>query len=178
MPESRTWAIKGVSDRTRDAAVEAAHAAGLTVGEWVDQALAKAAEEAQSPRPPSATREDVAEVVRELLTEQLTPIAERLTTLEKKTDRETRPEPAGTVAAPPPEMQEISGPTGESLAPDVMRRKTMGRPRRELPEDVRARIEELHGAGRSMYAISKELGLPYNVVYSYVKRSLGQRREN
>jgi hypothetical protein len=78
MPESRTWAIKGVSDRTREAAVEAAHAAGLTVGEWVDQALAKAAEEAQSPRPPSATREDVAEVVRELLDERLALLAEKV----------------------------------------------------------------------------------------------------
>ena len=174
----RVWTIRGVSDRTREAVVETAHDAGLTIGAWLDRVLAGAVEEARHPKPPPATRADVAEVVRELLTEQLTPIAERLTTLEKKTDRETRPEPAGTVAAPPPEMQEISGPTGESLAPDVMRRKTMGRPRRELPEDVRARIEELHGAGRSMYAISKELGLPYNVVYSYVKRSLGQRREN
>ncbi len=34
---SRTWAIQGVSDRTREAVLEAAYAAGLMVGEGVDQ---------------------------------------------------------------------------------------------------------------------------------------------
>jgi hypothetical protein len=34
---SRTWATKGVSDRTREAVLEAPYAAGLMVGEWVDQ---------------------------------------------------------------------------------------------------------------------------------------------
>ncbi len=67
MATARTWAIKGVSDQTRDAVHEAARAEGLAVGEWVDKALAKAAEEALHPRPPAATREDVAEVVREQL---------------------------------------------------------------------------------------------------------------
>lgn len=81
MPSSsgRTWAIKGVSDRTRDALLEAAYAEGLTVGEWVDRALGKAAEEARHPRPPAASREDVAEVVRELLDERPTPLVERTT---------------------------------------------------------------------------------------------------
>lgn len=46
-PSARTWAIKGVSDRTRQAVLEAASAAGLTVGEWVEQALAR------NPRPPA-----------------------------------------------------------------------------------------------------------------------------
>ena len=35
-----------MSDRTRDAVYDAAQAAGLTIGEWIDRALAKAAEEA------------------------------------------------------------------------------------------------------------------------------------
>ena len=52
-PSARTWAIKGVSDRTRQAVLEAASAAGLTVGEWVEQALASAAEGARNPRPPA-----------------------------------------------------------------------------------------------------------------------------
>ena len=52
-PSARTWAIKEVSDRTRQAVLEAASAAGLTVGEWVEQALARAAEEARNPRPPA-----------------------------------------------------------------------------------------------------------------------------
>jgi hypothetical protein len=66
----RTWTIKGVSDRTRDAVYEATQAEGLTLGEWIDRALAQAADEALHPKPPAATREDVAEVVRE----QLAPI--------------------------------------------------------------------------------------------------------
>ena len=73
---ARTWALKGVSDRTREATLDAAVAAGLTVGEWVDRALARAAEEARHPRPPAASREEVAEVVRELLDERLAPLVE------------------------------------------------------------------------------------------------------
>ena len=38
---SRVWAVKGVSDHTRDAAREAAQAAGLAIGDWIDRALAK-----------------------------------------------------------------------------------------------------------------------------------------
>ena len=52
-PERQDVAIKGVSDRTRQAVLEAASAAGLTVGEWVEQALARAAEGARNPRPPA-----------------------------------------------------------------------------------------------------------------------------
>ena len=89
----RAWTIKGVSDRTRPAAVEAAHAAGLTIGEWLDQVLARAAAEARSPKPPAATRAEVAEVVREALSEQLAPLAERLAAFEEKVSRPTRPEP-------------------------------------------------------------------------------------
>jgi hypothetical protein len=83
----RTWTIKGVSDRTREAVLEAAHAAGLTVGEWADQALARAAEEAHHPKPPAATREEVAGLLDERLRpleEALGRIAERLTSLEEK----------------------------------------------------------------------------------------------
>ena len=79
MVTARAWTIKGVSDRTRDAVYEVTRATGLTVGEWVDRALAKAAEE------------------------------------------------------------------------------------------VKARIEELHRAGRSAYAISKELGVSYKTVQARVK---------
>ncbi len=64
MADGRTWAIRGVSDRTRDAALEAAYAEGLNVGEWIDQVLARAAEEARHPRPPAATPEDVADLLR------------------------------------------------------------------------------------------------------------------
>jgi hypothetical protein len=60
---ARTWTIKGLSDRTRDAVYEATRAEGLTVGEWIDRALVEAAEKALHPSPPAATREEVAEVV-------------------------------------------------------------------------------------------------------------------
>ena len=83
----RTWTIKGVSDRTREAALEAAHEAGLTVGAWLDQMLARAAEEARHPKPPAATREEVSALLDERLRpvgETLGRIAERLASLEEK----------------------------------------------------------------------------------------------
>ena len=100
MAGDRTWAIKGVSDGTRDAARETAHEGGIPIGAWVDRTLAKAVEEARRPRPPAATRADVAEAVRETLGEQLAPLAERidrlaerLGSLEEMAGRQTRPEP-------------------------------------------------------------------------------------
>ncbi len=51
MANGRIWAIKGISDRTRDAALEAGHGAGLNVGKWLDQVLATAAAEALHPKP-------------------------------------------------------------------------------------------------------------------------------
>jgi hypothetical protein len=80
---ARTWAIKGASDRTREAALKAAAAAGLTIGEWVDQALTRAAEEARNPRPPAASREEVAEIIERALEARLQPIAKRLERLEQ-----------------------------------------------------------------------------------------------
>ena len=41
---ARGWAISGISDRTREAAMTAADAAGVPVGAWVDQALRQALE--------------------------------------------------------------------------------------------------------------------------------------
>ena len=80
---ARTWALKGVSDRTREGALKVAAAAGLTLGEWVDQALTRAAEEARNPRPPAASREEVAEIIERALEARLRPIAERLERLER-----------------------------------------------------------------------------------------------
>ena len=83
MATERTWTIKGVSDRTRDAALETAHEAGLTIGVWVDQVLAKAVEEARYPKPAAATRADVAELLQPL-EEALGRFTERLASLEEK----------------------------------------------------------------------------------------------
>jgi hypothetical protein len=152
---ARTWTIKGVSDRTRDAVYEASSAAGLTVGEWIDRALAKAAAEALHPSSPAATRDDMAEVVRE----QLAPMAERLAALEAKVGRVAGSGAAGKAARRP------SAAKGQELGV-----RTGARPaRRRLPEEARAQIEELHRAGRSAYAISKELGVSYNAVRARVR---------
>jgi hypothetical protein len=164
----RTWTIKGVSDRTRAAALEAAHEAQLTVGEWIDQVLARAAEEARHPRPPAATPEDVAGVVRELLSEQLAPIAERLAALEAEIGRQAATVSIGerAVAASPVAAEESSERPEAGLERALAPKKARGR---RLPEEVRARIEELHRAGRSAYAISKELGVAYTTVHKRVQ---------
>ena len=115
MASGRVWAIKGVSDRTRDAVVEIAHDAGLTIGEWVDQALARAAEEARHPRPPAASREDVAELLDARLKpgeEALGRLAAQLAALEEKVSRRTEAGPARARA----------------------QAKNQGRPRLRLPE--------------------------------------------
>ena len=97
MANGRAWMIKGVSDETRDDALEAAHAAGLNVGEWIDRVLARAAAEARQPQPPAATREEVAA----LLDARLGPleaalgrVAERLAALEERVERRTGPSSA------------------------------------------------------------------------------------
>ncbi|HET6520603.1 MAG TPA: helix-turn-helix domain-containing protein [Geminicoccaceae bacterium] len=177
MATARTWTIKGVSGRTRDAVLDAALAAGLSVGEWVERALARAAEEARNPRPPAASRGDVAE----LIDARLKPIEEAIGRLaghpaprEGEAGRGTRPESAGGTATPQPLSERAAvGParaSGRGEAPQV---KAPGRPRRRLTESVRARVEELHGAGHTVYAISKELGVPYSTVRTHV-RSLGE----
>jgi adenine-specific DNA glycosylase len=174
----RTWAIKGVSDRTRAAALEAAHEAGLTVGEWVERVLARAAKEARHPRP-AEIGTDVTELLNERLRpveEELRRLAERLASLEGRIGREIRPEPADETAAPPSPAQEPQARERAETSPvhATPPRKTRG-PRRELPEEARARIDELHGAGRSIYAISKELEVPYSTVYAHVKKSRGDQ---
>ena len=39
---ARGWAISGIGDGTREAALAAAEEAGMPVGAWVEQALGKA----------------------------------------------------------------------------------------------------------------------------------------
>lgn len=53
------WGIRGVSPETQNAARLAARRAGLTLGEWVDQALRAAAmNELKGPAVPAPTQED------------------------------------------------------------------------------------------------------------------------
>ena len=153
MATARTWTIKGVSDRTRDAVYDAAEAAGLTIGEWIDQALAQAAEDALHPKPAAATREDVAEVVRE----QLAPILARLEALEGKAGQAAEPKEIASAARAPIKRADV-GPARAAV-----------RPRQTPTEEAQRRIEELHRAGCSAYAISRELGVSYTTVRARVK---------
>ena len=101
MASAPTWTIKGVSDRTREVVLGAALAAGLRVGDWVDQALARAAEEARHPKPPAATREDVAELIDarlKSLEAAVAQLAGHPASHEGEAGREARPEPAGEMA--------------------------------------------------------------------------------
>lgn len=147
MATARTWTIKGVSDATRDAVYEASHAQGLTLGDWIDGALARAAREALHPTPAAATRGDVTEVIRE----QLAPVIARLEALEGEA-RSKR------VDAGPAAMEIHS--------------KPLARGRRGLSDETRGRITELHRAGHSAYAISKEVGVAYTTARAHV-RALG-----
>ncbi|HEX2135661.1 MAG TPA: hypothetical protein VHG30_07090 [Microvirga sp.] len=175
----RTWAIKGISDRTRAAALAAAHEAGLTVGAWLEQVLARAAREARGSKPVTASATHGSDLLDERLKpiqEELRRIAERLASLEGRIDQGTRPEPVDEAAAlsSPAEEPQASEPAETDPAHARAPRKARG-PRRELPEEARARIDELHGAGRSIYAISKELEVPYSTVYTHVKKSRGDQ---
>jgi len=67
------WTIIGVSDETREAAKNAAKAAGMPIGAWVEQALAKALREGLEP-PQTLT----AEQVREIVAEEIAPVREAI----------------------------------------------------------------------------------------------------
>jgi hypothetical protein len=172
----RTWAIKGVSDRTRAAALAAAHEAGLTIGQWLEQTLARAAAEARHPKPLEAAGAEIAEPIDERLKpieEALGRLTERLAALEERVGQRTEPGPVAERADVPspngaPEMNEQTSP-----APTPAVGGTVPG-RRRLPEHLREKIEELHRAGRSAYAISKELGVPYTTVHKRVKALAGR----
>jgi len=61
-----SWTIKGVRESTRDAVREAAAEADMLIGDWVDQALERAAREAMAPSPPAASKADVAAVLEQI----------------------------------------------------------------------------------------------------------------
>ena len=63
---STSWTIKGVQESTREAVREAAAEAEMVIGEWVDRALGRAAQEALHPSPPPATKDDLAIVLKEV----------------------------------------------------------------------------------------------------------------
>ncbi len=76
---ARGWAISGISDRTREAAMAAADAAGMPVGAWIEQALRQALEANTEPPPPEGVEIDELEaMVRHVVAEELRPVKEAL----------------------------------------------------------------------------------------------------
>ncbi len=76
---ARGWAISGISDQTREAAMTAADAAGMPVGMWVEQALRQALEAKAEPAQPEGVGIDELEaMVRRVVAEELRPVKEAL----------------------------------------------------------------------------------------------------
>ena len=76
---ARGWAISGISDQTREAAMTAADAAGVPVGAWVEQALRQALEAKAEPAEPEGVELDELEaMVRRVVAEELRPVKEAL----------------------------------------------------------------------------------------------------
>ena len=90
---ARGWAISGIGDGTREAALAAAEEAGMPVGAWVEQALRQALEARTAPSPPEGVElGELEAMVRRVVAEELRPVREALDRLEV---RATVPNPAG-----------------------------------------------------------------------------------
>jgi hypothetical protein len=86
---ARGWAISGIGEQTREAAMAAADAAGMPVGAWVEQALRQALEAKAEPAPPEGVEIDELEaMVRRVVAEELQSVKEALAR-------------SGTTTAPP-----------------------------------------------------------------------------
>ena len=85
---ARGWAISGIGDQVREAAMAAADEAGMPVSAWVERALLQALEAKAEPTQPEGVEIDELEaMVRRVVAEELRPVKEAL----------ARP---GTTAAP------------------------------------------------------------------------------
>ena len=90
---ARGWAIGGIGDGTREAALAAAEEAGMPIGAWVEQALRRALEAGTGPSAPEgAGLGEVEALVRRVVAEELRPVREALDRLEV---RAMVPDPAG-----------------------------------------------------------------------------------
>jgi hypothetical protein len=81
--EAASWHIKGVSSETRAAVRKAARQAGKTIGEWVDEALRRAASQDLAEHPPDLSREHLLSRVLEAIERQ----ENRLDALEQRRRR-------------------------------------------------------------------------------------------
>src|SRR3954447_12276295 len=76
---ARGWAISGIGDQVREAAMAAADAAGVPVGEWVEQALRQALEaKAEPARPEGVEIDELEAMVRRVVAEELRPVRKAL----------------------------------------------------------------------------------------------------
>jgi predicted RecB family endonuclease len=90
---ARGWAISGIGDQTREAAMAAADAAGMPISAWVERALRQALEAKAEPAAPEGVEIDELEaMVRRVVAEELGPMREALARLEA---RAAVPNPAG-----------------------------------------------------------------------------------
>ena len=74
---ARGWAITGIGDATREAAMAAADAAGMAIGAWVEQALRQALE-AKPASPEGVEIDELEAMVRQVVAEELQPVREAL----------------------------------------------------------------------------------------------------
>ena len=73
---ARGWAISGISDQTREAAMAAADVAGMPIGAWVEQALRQALEAQAAPE--GVEIDELEAMVRRVVAEELQPVKEAL----------------------------------------------------------------------------------------------------
>lgn len=76
---ARGWAISGIGDQVREAAMAAADEAGMPVSAWVERALLQALEaKAEPTRPEGVEIGELEAMVRRVVAEELRPVREAL----------------------------------------------------------------------------------------------------
>jgi hypothetical protein len=107
---ARGWAISGIGDQVREAAMVAADEAGMPVAAWVEQALRQALEAKAEPAPPEGVElGELEAMVRRVVAEELRPVKEALARL-------------GTATAPSP----IDGGSPVGLMRERLRQRRSG----------------------------------------------------
>src|SRR4051795_10280234 len=83
---ARGWAISGIGDQVREAAMAAADEAGMPVSAWVERALLQALEaKAEPPQPKGVEIGELEAMVRRVVAEELRPVGEALARVEART---------------------------------------------------------------------------------------------
>ena len=76
---ARGWAISGIGDQTREAALAAADEAGMPIGAWVERALRQALEAKAEPAQPEGVElGELEAMVRRVVAEALRPLSAAL----------------------------------------------------------------------------------------------------